>query len=129
MVETGEPDEGSQTVSRHEAIRQLAREQVRCNVELIRNIMTKRGGRVVQDYHIGDIVRLSIPAPDRQRLGLPCKVMEVLDGGWYRLGCSLGILDTHYQAADLEAVEAEYSELDNIPETTVSLTAVIGDKV
>ena len=60
----------------------------------------------------------------RPRL-LPCKVMEVLDGGWYRLGCSLGILDTHYQAADLEAVEAEYSELDNIPETTISLIAVI----
>jgi len=80
----------------------------------------------VQDYHIGDIVRLGIPAAPRL---LPCKVMEVLDGGWYRLGCSLGILDTHYQAADLEAVEAEYSELDNIPETTVSLTAVIGDKV
>lgn len=34
--------------------------------------------------------------------------MEVLDSGWYRLGCSLGILDTHYQAADLEAAEAAY---------------------
>ncbi|CAG8669548.1 11098_t:CDS:2, partial [Paraglomus occultum] len=31
----------------------------------------------------------------------------VLDSGWYRLGCSLGILDTH-QAADVEAVEAAY---------------------
>ena len=35
--------------------------------------------------------------------------MEVLDSGWYRLGCSL---DTRYQAADLEAVDAAYSELD-----------------
>jgi len=53
------------------------------------------------------------------------QVVEVLDGGWYRLGCSQGILDIHYQAADLEPVEAEYSELEDIPETTISLTAVI----
>jgi len=127
-IETSEPDEDSQTMSRHEVIRQLAREQVQRNVELIRNVMTKRGRRVVQDYHVDDIVGLGIPAPDRQRLGrrlLPCKVVEALDGGWYRLGCSQGILDIHYQAADLEPVEAEYSELEDIPETTISLTAVI----
>jgi hypothetical protein len=52
-------------------------------------------------------------------------VQEVLDGGWYRLGCSLEILNTCYQAADLETVEAEYSELEDIPETTISLRAVI----
>ena len=52
-------------------------------------------------------------------------VMDVLDGGWYKLGCSSGILDTHYQAADLEMVDAEYSELDNIPEMVVSLTAAV----
>ena len=47
---------------------------------------------------------------------------------WYKAGlCSLGILDTRYQAADLEAVDAAYSELDDIPETTISLSALIGD--
>ena len=51
------------------------------------------------------------------------QVVEVLDGGWYRLGCSQGILATHYQAADLETVEAEYSELEDIPEMTILLTA------
>ena len=40
----------------------------------------------------------------------------------------VGILDTRYQTADLEAVEAEYSELDSIPETAISLTAVIRGK-
>ncbi|CAG8669214.1 9287_t:CDS:1, partial [Paraglomus occultum] len=62
-----------------------------------------------------------------QRRLLLCKVMEVLDSGWYRLGC-LGILDTHYQAADIEAVEAAYGGLDGISETTISLTVLIGDK-
>ena len=33
----------TQTVGRHEVIRQLAREQVQHNVELIRNVMIKRG--------------------------------------------------------------------------------------
>ena len=51
--------------------------------------------------------------------------MDVLDIGWYKLGCSSGMIDTHYRAADLEKVDAEYSELDNIPETVVSLRAAV----
>ena len=51
--------------------------------------------------------------------------MEVLDGGWYKLGCSVGILDTHYQATDLEGIQAEFSELADIPQTTISLTAAV----
>ena len=109
--ETGisdEVDEGTQSENRHEIVRQLARQHVQRNIQLIRDIMMRRGGRAIQDYHVGDIVRLNIPGPDRRRLGrmvLPCKVMEVLDGGWYnnKLGCSVSILDTHYQAGDLEA--------------------------
>ncbi|CAG8645074.1 7004_t:CDS:1, partial [Paraglomus occultum] len=80
------------------------------------------------DYHVGDIVRLGIPAPDGQKRLLLCKMMEVLDSGWYRLGCSLGIQDTHYQAAGLEVVEAAYGGLDGIPETTISLTVLVGDR-
>ena len=57
-----------------------------------------------------------------------CMVMDVLDGGWYKLGCSSGILNINYQAADLEIVDAVYSELDNIPEMVVSLTAAVGCK-
>ena len=63
--------------------------------------MTRRGVRLVQDYCIDDVVRLSIPAATTQG-------GEVLDGGWYKLGCNLGMLDIHYEAAVLEAVEAEY---------------------
>jgi len=37
------------------------------------------------------------------------------------------VTDTHYQAADLEMVDAEYSELDNIPEMVGSLTAAVRD--
>src|SRR6185503_11460272 len=47
------------------------------------------------------------------------------DGGWYKLGCSSGILNINYQAADLEIVDAVYRELDNIPETVVSLTVAV----
>ncbi|CAG8640145.1 9542_t:CDS:1, partial [Paraglomus occultum] len=44
-------------------------------------------------------------------------------------GCiGLGILDTHYQAADLEAIEAAYDGLYGITKTTISLTVLIGDK-
>ena len=35
------------------------------------------------------------------------------------------MIDTHYRAADLEKVDAEYSELDNIPETVVSLRTAV----
>jgi len=35
---------------------------------------------------------------------------------------SLGILEANYRAADLESVNAEFSELDTIPETTISLS-------
>ena len=35
--------------------------------------------------------------------------MEDLDGGWYKLGCSV----------------AEFSELADIPQTTISLTAAV----
>ncbi|CAG8659137.1 140_t:CDS:1, partial [Paraglomus occultum] len=48
----------------------------------------------------------------------------VLDSGWYRLGCSLGILDT-YQAADVEVVEASVWWTGW---TTISLTVLIRDK-
>ena len=51
--------------------------------------------------------------------------MEVLDGGWYKLGCSEGILDTNYQAADLESIQVKYDKLTDIPQTAISLMAAI----
>jgi hypothetical protein len=42
----------------------------------------------------------------------------------YRLGCTLGTLDVCYQAADLELTLADFHELEDIPDTTVSLTEV-----
>jgi len=111
-----------------ETVRQLAREQVERNVTLIRNVMLKRGRREIEEYGAGDYVRIKIPRVDRRRLGgksLVCKVVEVLAGGQYKLGCSSGILDIRYHAADLEAVEAEYPDLLTIPETVVSLTEAL----
>ena len=52
-------------------------------------------------------------------------MVEVLEGGQYKLGCSSGILDIHYYAADLEAVVAEFPDLLTIPETVVSLTEAL----
>ena len=43
--------------------------------------MLGRGGRIVQSFSIGDVVRLRIPGADRTRLGrkfLPCKVLEIV---------------------------------------------------
>ena len=89
--------------------------------------MLKRGRREIEEYGAGDYVRIKIPRVDRRRLGgksLVCKVVEVL-AGQYKLGCSSGILDIRYHAADLEAVEAEYPDLLTIPETVVSLTEAL----
>ena len=47
-------------------------------------------------------------------------MVEVLEGGQYKLGCSSGILDIHYYAADLESVVAEFPDLLTSPETAVS---------
>jgi len=78
-------------------------------------------------HTIGDLVRLRIPEADRTRLGrkfLPCKVLEIVRDGLYRLGCTLGTLNACYQAADLELTLASFHELEDIPDATVSLTEV-----
>ena len=88
---------------------------------------TENAGRIVQSFSIGDVVRLRIPGADRTRLGrkfLPCKVLEIVRDNLYRLGCTLGTLDVCYQAADLELTLANFHELEDIPDTTVSLTEV-----
>lgn len=111
----------------HEVIRQSVQQNIDRNVEYIRQKMLGRGGRVIQSFSVGDVVRLRIPGADRTRLGrkfLPCKVLEIVRDNLYRLGCTLGTLDVCYQAADLELTLADFDELKDIPDTTVSLTEV-----
>ena len=70
---------------------------------------------------VGDVVRLRIPGVDRTRLDrkfLPGKVLEIVRDNLY---CTLGTLDVCYQA-ELELTLADFHELEDIPDTTVSLT-------
>jgi len=76
----------------HDAIRQSVQENIDHNVECIKQKMIGRGGRVVQSFSVGDVVRLRIPGTDRTRLGrkfLPCRVLEIVRDNLYRLGCTL----------------------------------------
>jgi len=67
---------------------------------------------------------ISIPQIDRYNVDrslLPCNIVEKTNGK-YRLGCASGILNVTYGANELNLVEAaEFSELDNIPQRTISL--------
>ena len=47
--------------------------------------------------------------------------METLDGGYYRLGCTYGILERCYSAGEMECVSAKFPELENIPNAQISL--------
>jgi len=88
-------------------------ENIDRNVECIKQKMIGRGGRVVQSFSVGDVVRLRIPGVNRTQLGrkfLPCKVLEIV----YRLGGNSGTLDVCYQTENLSLTLAE-----DIPDTTV----------
>ena len=49
--------------------------------------------------------------------------MQGVRDNLYRLGCTLSMLDTCYQATR-ELTLADFHELEDIPDTTVSLTEV-----
>ena len=79
-------------------------ENIDHNVECIKQKIIGRGGRVVQSFSVGDVVRLRIPGVNRTQLGrkfLPCKVLEIVRDNLYRLGCTSGTLDVCYQSANL----------------------------
>ena len=48
-------------VQTHEAICQSVQENIDRNVERIRQKMLGRGGRLVQSFNVGDVIRLRIP--------------------------------------------------------------------
>jgi hypothetical protein len=78
-----------------------------------------------REYDQGDLVSLAVPRIDRKatdRPTLPCKVLEVLENGLYRLGCRTGVLGTCYSAAELQPLGViTFPELDDIPSTRVSV--------
>ena len=107
----------------HEAIRQSVQENIDRHVECIKQKMIGRGGRVVQSFSVGDVVRLRIPGVNRTQLGrkfLPCKVLEIVRDNLYRLGCTSCMLSI----GELELTLADFHELEDIPDTAVSLTEV-----
>jgi hypothetical protein len=112
------------TPSSHEVFRKIAAENIQKNVERMRTIVRKRKRQIT--FSVGELVRINIPRIDRagiDRKSLPCKVLETLDGGYYRLGCVFGVIERCYLAGEMETISAEFPELDKIPDTRISLTA------
>lgn len=87
--------------------------------------MEARNKKRPQQYLEGDLVAISVPRVDRNstdRTTLPCKVLEILDNGLYRLGCKSGILDNCYNAAEILPLgPVSFPELDEIPGDRVSV--------
>ena len=67
----------------------------------------------------------SIPRIDRNstdRPTLPCKVLEILENGLYRLGCKSGILENCYNATEMLPLgPVSFPELEEIPSARISV--------
>ena len=106
----------------HEEFRKVATENVKKSIERMRAVVESRKRQIT--FSVGELVRINIPRIDRagiDRRSLPCKVLEALDNGYYRLGCASGVLDKCYLASEMEGVSAEFPELENIPSAQISL--------
>ncbi|CAG8661535.1 3800_t:CDS:2, partial [Paraglomus brasilianum] len=109
----------------HTILRELAIQQVQRNANLMENLAHKRNKKRQLVFGIGESVRILIPRIDRTGIdqrSLPCKVLEVLEGGFYRLGCAHGVLNSCYQPCNMESISGNFTELDNIPNNRISLT-------
>jgi len=78
------------------------------------------------DIGKGDTVLLHIPSADRGKMDrkhIPCKIIDILDNGFYKLGCALGQLKINYGITDFNPIEKSmyFPELDVIPDKVVSL--------
>lgn len=77
------------------------------------------------NYEKNDLVILAIPKIDRSntdRPTLPCKIIEKLSNGKYKLGCKNGILENFFEANELMPLEAiVFPELDQIPLNKISI--------
>ena len=85
----------------------------------IRNRLLYKGKVMNKNFEKG--TEISIPQIDRYNVDrslLPCKIVEKTNEK-YRLGCGSGILNVTNELNLVEA--AEFSELDNIPQRTISL--------
>jgi len=90
----------------------------------IRDRLLSKNKVMNKNFEMGSIVTILIPQIDRNSVDrslLPCKIIEKTNRK-YRLGCASGILNVTYGANELNLVEAaEFPELDDIPQRTVSL--------
>jgi hypothetical protein len=79
-------------------------------------------------YKIGDHVKVKIPKGDRHKIDrthLPCKILQVIKDDKYQLGCQFGVLEISYSARNLEPLEANISELEEIPRKVISLKEAV----
>jgi hypothetical protein len=114
----------NQDITQHKILRSMARQDLQSYTDKMANQMSK-GKKRVQEYQIGDLVRVAVPKIDRcsvDRPTLPCKIMERTENDKYGLGSKFGIVETYYTASELEPLgTASFPELDDIPSNKISI--------
>ncbi|CAG8492867.1 4953_t:CDS:2 [Cetraspora pellucida] len=106
IEKTGEDKENYETIPTFQKIRNTVRKNLEHNREIIRGVMeSKSNSKRKVTFEIGDYVK----------------------DGYYKLGCTNGIIDTCFRAGDIGLLESsDYPELTEIPSTKLSLrTAAI----
>jgi hypothetical protein len=118
---TGRPiliDITNRISSRHEVLREVARQNLKHYTEKMSDQMNK-GRKRPNNFEIGDLVRISIPRIDRfgtDRPTLPCKILGKTNHGQYRLGSKFGIIGVLYSSGELEPLGVnQFPELETIP--------------
>ena len=114
----------NQDITQHEILRKMARQDLQSYTDKMANQMNK-GKKRINEYQIGDLVRVSVPKIDRfsvDRPTLPCKIMERTENNKYGLGSKFGIIEIYYSASELEPLgTASFPELDDIPSNKISI--------
>ena len=99
----------NQDITQHEILRSMARQDLQNYTDKMANQMSK-GKKRVQEYQIGDLVRVAVPKIDRcsvDRPTLPCKIIERTENAKYDLGSKFGIVKTYYTASDWNHLEQQ----------------------
>ena len=109
----------------HHQVYKVARDRYTKNAKAMQEKMLRKNAKRKISYEIGEFVRIGIPKIDHSstdRKLLICKVVGIVDGGLYKLGCKSGILNICYNAVELISTRAtDFPELREIPNTLISL--------
>ena len=114
----------NQTITQHEVLRNMARQDLQNYTDKMANQMNK-GKKRIKEFQIGDLVRVAIPKIDRcsvDRPTLPCKILERTENNKYCLGSKFGMIEIYYTASELESLgTASFPELNDIPPDKISI--------